>query len=115
MTRPRPLAELLQVFIGPGLWFAHFSFIYGAEALICRDAAGGPLIFWTGAAATLAALAALVVFTLMLARQRSAHSRTADHTGAAFLRSVALLLAFVSMLGVAWTALPLVLVKACGA
>jgi hypothetical protein len=112
MTRPRSIAELLWVFVGPGLWFAHFSFVYGAEALICRDAARAHLMVWTGAAASLAALATLVVFAVMLVRRRAEH-RTTDHTDAAFLRTVALLLALLSMLGVAWTALPLVLVKAC--
>jgi hypothetical protein len=61
MTRTRPLAELLQVFIGPGLWFAHFSIVYGAEALICRDAARAHIMVWTGAAATLAALPLVIV------------------------------------------------------
>ncbi len=102
MTRPRPLAELLQVFVGPGLWFAHFAVMYGAEALICRDAAGAHLMIWTGVAATLAALGALAVFAALLVRERSA-----------FLRDATLLLALIAMLGVAWTALPLVLVKAC--
>jgi hypothetical protein len=113
MTRTRPLTDLLRLFIGPGLWFAHFSIVYGAEALICRDAARAHLMVWTGAAATIVALGALVVFALMLVRQRSAESGANDHTGVAFLRGVALLLALLAMLGVAWTALPLLLVKAC--
>ena len=33
--RVRPLADLLRLFIGPGIWFAHFTLVYGAEALIC--------------------------------------------------------------------------------
>lgn len=113
MSAARPLGDLLGVFIPPALWFAHFGVLYGAEALVCTPpAAGRDVLIWIGAIATVAALAALAWFAVLLRRRPSA-DRTDQHTGAAFLRSAALLLALLAALGVAWTAFPLAVVAVC--
>ena len=39
MSAPRPLGDLLRVFVPPALWFAHFGVLYGAEALVCTPPA----------------------------------------------------------------------------
>lgn len=111
--RPRvpPLTDLLRLFVGPGVWFAHFTFVYGAEALICTPPVARPaLMSWAGAAATAAALAALIAFGFMTMRRPV--DRT-EHTGAAFLRGAALLLALLSGLAVIWTAFPLAVLPVC--
>jgi hypothetical protein len=108
--RVRPLADLLRLFVAPGVWFAHFTVVYGAEALICTPpVTGRGVMIWTGAAATVLALAALVAFAFMQSRPAD---RT-EHTGAAFLHDAALLLALLSGLGVMWTAFPLAVLSFC--
>ena len=108
--RVRPLAALLRLFVPPGVWFAHFTVVYGAEALICTPPVARPsVMIWIGAAATAAALAALVAFAFM-------STRRADRTkqdDAAFLHRTALLLALLSGLGVVWTAFPLAVLPVC--
>ena len=108
--RVRSLADLLRLFVPPGVWFTHFAVVYGTEALVCMPPVAQPsTMIWTGAAATALALAALVAFAFM-------QSRTADrneHTGAGFLHGAALLLALLSGLGVIWTAFPLAVLPVC--
>lgn len=111
--RVRPLIDLLQIFTGPIIWFAHFTFVYGAEALICTPPASSPrLMLWLGAAATVAALAGLGSFAVPLAR-RAAAAPADQHAGAAFLHRAALLLALLSAIGVIWASLPIAVLRAC--
>ena len=113
-TRARPLADLLHLFIGPGLWFAHLTVLYGAEALICTPpVASGRAMGWIASAATIAVLGALALFGWTLVRQPPPDDRPEEHTGAAFLHNTALLLAALSALGVVWTALPIALLPVC--
>ena len=106
----RPVSELLRVFTGPLVWFAHFVIAYGTEAILCTPAAGAPRLM-TGllAIATALAFAALGAFAWsMMPRHRA--PATED---AAFLRVVALALAALSLLGVIWTTLPALSLPAC--
>ena len=113
-TRPRPLADLLQLFIGPGLWFGHLTVLYGAETLICTPpVASGHAMIWIASAATIVALVALALFGAALARQPTPDETPEEHIGAAFLRATALLLAVLSVLGVIWTASPVALLPVC--
>ena len=109
----RPVSDLFAVFIPPALWFAHFAVLYGAEALLCTPpAATRGAMIWIGALVTVAALAALAWFALGLRRQ-PAPGRTDAHAGAAFMRSVGLLLALLAALGVVWTAFPVAVLPVC--
>jgi len=113
MSAARPLGDLLRVFIPPALWFAHFGVLYGAEALVCTPpAAARATLIWVGAIATVAALAALAWFAVML-RRRSSADRADEHTGATFLRNAALLLALLAALGVVWTVFPVAVLPVC--
>ena len=113
MSAARPIGDLLGVFIPPVLWFAHFGVLYGAEALVCTPpAAGRHVLIWIGAIATVAALAALTWFAA-LTRLRPSADRTDEHTGAAFLRGMALLLVPLSALGVLWTVFPVAVLSVC--
>ena len=96
--RVRPLADLLQLFTGPAVWFAHFTVVYGAEALICTPPVGSPrAMVWIGAAATIAALGALGAFAVaLLRRQRNPKSAGRAHRCGIFARCAALLLALLS-------------------
>jgi len=108
--RVRPLADLLRLFVAPSLWFAHFTVVYGAEALICTPPVTRPgMMIWIGAAATAAVLMALFAFAVMLRRRAD---QTA-HTGAAFLHDAALWLALLAGLAVIWTAFPLAVFPEC--
>lgn len=112
--RTRPLADLLRLFIGPGLWFGHFTILYGAEALICTPPlTSGRAMVWIAAAVTIAVLAALSLFAAMLMRRRALDVRPEEDTGPAFLHAVTLLLAVLSALGVVWTVLPVGLLPVC--
>ena len=106
----RPVSDLLRVFTGPVVWFAHFAAVYGAEALMCAPALGRPRLM-TGllVIATAVALAALGLFTWRLMRQH----RTPASDNAAFLRIAALSLAALSLLGLIWTTLPALWLPAC--
>ena len=70
-------------------------------------------LIWVGAIATVAALAALAWFAAIMLRRRSSADRADEHTGAAFLRGVALLLALLSALGVVWTVFPVAVLPVC--
>jgi len=110
----RPVTDLLWLCIGPGLWFAHFAALYGAEALLCTPPAGsGRVMLWIGAIVTLAVLAALACFAARLTRHDLSEDRPDEHTGAAWLRRVALLLALLSAIGVIWSAFPVAFLAAC--
>lgn len=112
--KARPLADLLLLVVGPVVWFAHFTVVYGTEALICTPpVTTGRVMIWIGTAATLVALAVLIVFAAMLLRTRPATEKQADGTGAAFLRGAALLLALLSAVGVIWTAFPIAVLPVC--
>jgi hypothetical protein len=102
----RPLRDLLRAFTGPALWFAHFTVVYGAEALICRapSPAGARVMIVFVASATAVAIAALGAFAWSLMRRRAPHG---------FLRTIALALAALSTLGVTWTTLPALWLPAC--
>jgi hypothetical protein len=111
--RVRPVADLLLFFGAPGVWFAHLSIVYGAEALICTPPVAAPgAMIWVGAAATAAALAALGAFAFITMSQPV--DRT-EHPGVAFMRGTALLLTLLSGLGVIWTAFPLAILPVCAA
>lgn len=116
MTPVRPFGDLLRIFVGPGIWFAHFVALYGAEALICTPPTGSSrAMVWTGVVATALALAALVIFALTLWRERVPDEAPHEHTGAAFLLATPLLLTILSILAVIWTALPTAALSACTA
>jgi hypothetical protein len=112
--KARPLADLLLLFVGPAVWFAHFTILYGAEALICTPpvtTAGA--MTWIGIAATLVALAVLTVFAAMLVRSGHLAGERGEQSSPAFLHGVALLLALLSALGAIWTAFPIALLRVC--
>lgn len=104
MNRPkavRPLTDLLLIFAGPVIWFAHFSFIYGAQTLSCLGPDADTRLLWAYAIATLVALAALGFLATTNMR----------HTG--FLPRAGLALALLAIPAVIWTAIPALLLPAC--
>ena len=88
-------------------WALHFAFCYVAVAVGCD--AGGDLaaLRWTLVAGSVVAIAAAALLTLSAWR----NARQAAHRGLAV--RVGLLAAALSLLGVAWTALPVLLLPAC--
>jgi len=112
--RARPLTDLLRLFVGPGLWFAHFVVLYGAEALVCTPpAASGRAMTWIALAATIMTLGALALFAGSWLRDPPSSDPPGEHTGAAFLHAAALMLALLAALGVVWTAFPVAMLPVC--
>ena len=108
--RVRPFADLLQLFVPPGIWFAQFITVYLAEALMCAPPIARPAaMIWIGAAATTIALTALIALALTLRR----HADATNKTGASFSREVTGWLALLAGLAVIWTAFPLAVLPAC--
>jgi hypothetical protein len=95
------------------IWAAHFAFCYVAVAIGCDagwhrvDWAGLSALRWTLASGSVVAIAAAVL--LLVAARR--HARGAGHAGLA--ARVGLLVAALSLLGIAWTSLPALLLPAC--
>lgn len=113
MSRVRPLGDLLQLFAGPAVWFAHFVVLYGAEALICTPPLASPrAMSWIALVATLAAIAALGAFVAMALRRPVPDPANRRHD-AAFLRGTALLLAVLSAVAMVWAAVPAALLPVC--
>jgi hypothetical protein len=110
----QPLADFLRVLIAPTIWFAHFTFLYGAEALICIGPATerSAIMGWTAILATAAALTGLIILMARLLQSAKAAAARTDR-GNAWLPQVSLLLALLSALGIIWTALPTAILPAC--
>jgi hypothetical protein len=110
----RPFTDLLRLFVGPGVWFTHFTLLYGTEALICTPPVATPrTMIWMAAVATIAALGALALFARRLVQLPPLYEPPETYTGAAFLHTATLLLAALAALGVVWTALPVALLPVC--
>lgn len=99
----RPLTDLLMIFAGPAIWFGHFSFIYGAETLVClRPAASADQrMLWVYALATITALAGLALVAMRQGRKTE------------FLPRACAALALLSIAGVVWTTIPATFLPLC--
>jgi hypothetical protein len=99
----RPLTDLLLIFAGPSIWFAHFTFIYGIETLICIGPSGSDeqTLLWTYALATIFALAGLGFLLAAVVGKNK------------FLPRVTLVLALLAIPAVIWTAVPTALLSVC--
>ncbi|HYE48022.1 MAG TPA: hypothetical protein VEB20_00415 [Azospirillaceae bacterium] len=104
----RFLAVTLLVCWGPVVWFLHLNAVYVLHALACERGFGGvaPGI----AALTLAAAAALVLPLRPAWRRTQGEGRFPT---ARFIDRLALALGAFSLLGIAWNALPVLLVPHC--
>jgi cytochrome bd-type quinol oxidase subunit 2 len=110
----RPLGDFLPVLAPPLIWFAHLTTLYAAEAMICigPPAAAATMMVWTIALATAVALIGLLLTAWMLRRGKA--SRTQHLGRSRFLVGVSYLLILLSLLGVAWTILPTIVLPVCG-
>lgn len=100
----RPVTDLLLAFAGAIVWAAHFFGVYLTQSLLCshRDAAAQAPVSLIGAFLTVLALAALLASAI---RQCGCCSDAALF--------FALPLTLLSVLGVLWTSVPLLLLPAC--
>ncbi|MFH1343765.1 MAG: hypothetical protein ABIL01_21535 [Pseudomonadota bacterium] len=110
----RPFGDFLRVLIAPAIWFAHFSLVYAAEALICigPPADQATMMGWIAALVTVAALAGLIILAARLLRSGNTAPSRSDRSEA-WLRRTSLLLTLLSALGVVWTTLPTAVLPAC--
>jgi hypothetical protein len=113
----RSIGELALLLAGPLVWAAHFFSMYTAETLFCigpgAASRGGQLVLVAG---TLTAAALGAVLAMLAARPslgRTAPQATEAIARSLFWRDAPTALAALAMLGVLWTALPVLLVPAC--
>jgi hypothetical protein len=89
----RPLTDFAIVLTGPIVWAAHFFVLYGAESLVCTQAASpSQALQWINIVATAAALGTLAV--LLVRQHRSRWHKKDD--ASAFLRNASIWLALLS-------------------
>jgi hypothetical protein len=105
--RPIPRLTIARWLAGPAIWAAHFLVVYASESLLCTR--GG------GASAHLAIIgvATAVGLALLLATTLRGRGPSTDTDGAGFMNAAATSLALLGMLGIAWSALPALLVSSC--
>jgi hypothetical protein len=110
----RPFGDFLRLLIAPTIWFAHFSLLYAAEALICIGPAAdrGGAMGGTVVVVTVAALTGLLILGARLLRSGETVAPEPGHS-ASWLRRTSLLLTLLSALGILWTTLPTVILPAC--
>ena len=110
----RPVGDFLRVLIAPAIWFAHFSVLYAAEALICIGPPGdrGTTMGWTVFLATAAALTSLAILAAGILRAGNTTPPTANQAST-WLPRVSILLTILSVLGVIWTVIPTLVLPAC--
>jgi hypothetical protein len=115
--KARSIADLLLCLVGPAVWTTHFMVMYGANALICAGtgASQGAGLFRTMAAvATIVGLLGLAGFVAWcLSVHRSGLRAPTGDEQTKFAHQVSILLAALSMLGMAWVALPAMLLAPC--
>lgn len=109
----RPLADLLRITIAPLIWFAHLTFVYSAEAMICAGIL--PVQLTMGrivAVFTIVAIIGLATSAAIAGRGDMPHLRPAEQS-TDWLRPASLLLTVLSAMGVVWTSLPPLLLPGC--
>ncbi len=115
--RYRPIGALALLLAGPPVWAAHFFSMYAAETLICTGpgaAARSGQLVPVAATLTAAALAALLTILVYPDCLRSAGSGGNRRSlWIVVLARTPTALAALAMLGVLWTAFPVLLVSAC--
>lgn len=106
-------STILRLFSGPLIWAAHFLAIYGFAGLACArrlqyaEWLGIGVVTWAVGALTLAAVAAV-----LLPGARADYRQT-PRDSAGFIRWTGAALGLLSVLAIAWEALPVLLVPAC--
>lgn len=110
----RPFGDFLRVLIAPAIWFAHFSVLYAAEALICigPQAGRGTTMGWIVMLATAVASTGLIILTVRLLRSGKMAAPRSGHS-ISWLQRTSLLLTLLSALGIIWTTLPTAVLPAC--
>jgi hypothetical protein len=108
-VRPLPLSHLVFALAGPIVWAAHFFILYLVEAFGCTSTGTtNDTVRWIGAATTIIALAALVLWGVARGYRDGARRQDVRF---AFARPLAL----VSAIAILWSAMPLFLLPTCTA
>jgi hypothetical protein len=105
---------------GPLIWAAHFAIIYGFTGLVCarpgwaRLTIGGWELIPLGVTlVTLVAAAAIVAVLLALSTRVNAGVEASEIPAAPFQRYIAIGGAIISLIAIAWAALPALMITAC--
>lgn len=112
------LGVMLYLLFGPVVWAAHFSASYAAHAALCASGDRLPLLGVQSlpallGGATLLASVTLVALVLKphLLDRLGPHGASADN--AAFLRGVMRFLSLLSLVGVAWSGVAMLVLPLC--
>lgn len=117
-------ASLWRITLAPSIWAVHFAASYGFAAIWCARLADGlgdtaPMRLWIGAGTV---LAAGLIFWLgwqawvqwnLKGQGQHVHDRARPGDRHRFLGHAAFLLALVSLIGVVYTSLPVLLIETC--
>ena len=116
---PRFVRRMVLMSSGLIIWAAHFTVIYGFNALACARAFAGLSVAGLGVvpvvvvALTLAALAAAGTILLVAVRDHAAGAPGDGPGEAGFLRYLTIAVAALALVAIAWNGLPALLVPAC--
>jgi hypothetical protein len=115
--RIRSVGELWLYLGGPIVWAAHFSLLYGIEAVICSGFGRSSLKsqFWLIALGlTAVALITLLCFIAwQLALRRRDYNATNKTDRSSFLRDMSIALVALAMIGVLWSTMPALVLPVC--
>ena len=108
-SKVQPLSGLLLALLGPIVWAVHFFVVYGLEAVLCTRASSPVFAMqMIVAAATAAAVASLGAFLIQRFRKPPN-----DNEAGAFLRTVSIFLALISIGALVGVAASAVHLSAC--
>jgi hypothetical protein len=117
-AKRRSITVLLVWLFGPIVWTAHFFMMYGTAAALCmglaRDSAAGQSRL-IAVVLTVLAIALLLCFAAwqLVGYRRNLSDGPVD-AALLFMRTTAIALAILALIGVVWVAVPAMVLSPCG-
>jgi hypothetical protein len=116
-ARRSSLSALVRLVLAPSVWALHLGAVYGGHTVLCavwgRQGAHPAAAYWLIAVATAAALAVLAASTVGLHAARRQRTPASVTDVERFRHRLAVLLAILSAIAIAWTGAAAVVIPAC--
>lgn len=118
-AKRRSITVLLVWLFGPIVWTAHFFMMYGTAAAFCTGLAAGSTAGQSRLIAvvlTVLAIALLLCFAAwqLVGYRRDLSDGSVNDTPLLFMRTTAIALAILALIGVVWVAVPAMVLSPCG-
>lgn len=110
MERHDTVSALLRMVIGPTLWFAHFSFVYALQALLCVTLRTSIAVYAMYATVTLMTVAALAAIAWSDYRTVTTASQSDTSN---FQSTIRLALIGLSVVAVLWNSFGVAVLAPC--